>query len=154
MTVSVRGADEVGAKLAGVSARLRDLTPQTTVIAADVMTLVDDSFAGGRAPDGSTWAPLAESTLRQRRGTTTLVDTGALRSSISARATRTGLMFGTNIPYGRPHQTGGRRLPQRAFLPVDISGTGWSLTERGPAGDFWRRAREAIANFVRTGEVT
>jgi len=148
VTVTVRGADEVGERLAGISARLRDLTPQTAVIAADVSTFIDDSFAGSRAPDGSAFAP-----LKSRVGTP-LVDTGRLRSSISARATRSGLMFGTNVTYGRPHQTGTRRMPQRAFLPVDITGAGWALTERGPAAAFWARARAAIANFIRTGEVT
>lgn len=148
MSVTVRGADAVGEKLAGVAARLRDLTPQTSVIAADLMTLIDDSFAESRSPDGSAFAP-----LKSRVGTP-LVNSGRLRSSNHATGTRSGLMFGTNVAYGRPHQTGTARLPKRAFLPVDLAGTGWSLMERGPAGEFWNRARAALQRFVATGEVT
>jgi phage virion morphogenesis protein len=156
VSVTQTGASEVGARLAGVAARLRDLTPITSVIAADTMTVIDDAFRDERAPDGTSWQQLAPSTVASRRGTAPriLTDTGRLRSSNSARGTRNGLLFGTNVAYGRPHQTGGRRLAKRAFLPVDIDGSSWKLMDRGPAGEHWRRARDSIRHYITTGEVT
>jgi phage virion morphogenesis protein len=155
VSVEVTGLDETRTSLEAMAARLRDLRPVMAVVAADTMTLIDDSFAGSRAPDGSPWAPLAESTLRQRRGTTatTLVDTGRLRSSMFARGQATGIEFGTNVSYAAPHQTGARRMPRRAFLPIDGSGP-YTLTATGPAGTHWQRARESIRRYIRTGEVT
>jgi hypothetical protein len=86
-------------------------------------------------------------------GVTILVDTGRLRSSVFARAQPNGLQFGTNVRYAAPHQTGTRRMPRRAFLPIDGSGP-YTLTATGPAGTHWQRARESVRRYIRTGEVT
>jgi phage gpG-like protein len=134
--------------IAGIAARLRDLTPITSVVAADLMTFVDDRFAGGTAPDGGAWAP-----LKARVGSV-LIDTSRLRNSIFGRGQRTGLQFGTNVPYAGHHQLGTERIPQRAFLPVESSGSAFALSTRGPAATFWADARTRIAHFIRTGEVT
>jgi phage gpG-like protein len=134
--------------LSAIAARLRDLTPITSVVAADLMTFVDDRFASSTAPDGSAWAE-----LKSRVGTV-LVDTSRLRNSIFGRGQRAGLQFGTNVPYAGHHQLGTERIPQRAFLPVESSGSAFVLDTRGPAGTFWADARSRIAHFIRTGEVT
>jgi phage gpG-like protein len=216
VTITQTGATEAQARLEAIAARLADITPVMQVAAADTMTLIDDSFAGSRAPDGSPWAPLSQSTLRQRTasaadartralrrharaadetrgemrlvsrrdadgvmvhtmrlvrtrrsaerlesdfghlvssaGVTILVDTGRLRGSMFARGTRTGLAFGTNTPYAAPHQTGGRRLPQRAFLPVEM-GAAPRLMSTGPAGTHWTRVRDSVRRYIATGEV-
>ena len=196
MTASFQ--DSVAARIAEMAARLRDLTPITSVVAADLMTFVDDRFASSTAPDGSAWADLSESTLMARgrdaagpsRTTRSLIgplregvsrtvtrrwtrrrseaaasaifnakpliDTGRLRGSIFARGKTTGLQFGTNVPYGPPHQVGASngRPPQRAFLPADSTGSAFTLSATGPGGDFWRDARSRISRFIRTGEVT
>lgn len=158
MTVTQTGATEAAARLEAMAARLRDLSPVTQVIAADTMTLIDDSLANSRAPDGSAWAPLAASTLAARRGTTAtpLVDTGRLRGSIFARGSRTGLAFGTNVEYAAPHQLGNAsgRPPKRAFLPVEMLGSAWSLMTSGPAGTHWTRARDAVRRYITEGVVT
>ena len=154
MTITQTGATEAQARLEAIAARLADITPVMQVAAADTMTLIDDSFAGSRAPDGSPWAPLAASTVARRRGTiaTILDNTGILRGSMFARGTRTGLAFGTNTPYAAPHQTGGRRLPQRAFLPVEM-GAAPRLMSTGPAGTHWTRVRDSVRRYIATGEV-
>ena len=156
MTITQTGATEAQARLEAIAARLADLTPVMQVAAADTMTLIDDSFAGSRSPDGSTWAPLAASTVARRRGNvaTPLDDTGRLRGSMFARGTRSGLAFGTNTPYAAPHQMGGRRLPQRAFLPVELVTGGARLMSTGPAGTHWTRVRESVRRYIATGEVT
>lgn len=154
MTITQTGLRETTQSLEAMTARLRDLTPVTSVIAADTAALIDDSFATSRAPDGSAWAPLAPATIERRRGSTAtiLVDRGILRGSIFARGQRTGVQFGTNVRYARPHQIGGR-LPRRAFLPVDASGSAFALTTTGPAGAHWDRAHASVSHYIRTGEV-
>ena len=156
MSVEQRGAEEAAESLEAVAARLRDLTPITSVVAADVMTFVDDRFVSAVDPSGGAWAPLAASTVAQRRGSVAnpLIDTGRLRSSIFGRGERAGLRFGTNVTYAAPHQLGTRKMPRRAFLPVDSAGSAFSLSSAGPGGEFWRDARERIRRFIRTGEVT
>ena len=165
MSVEQRGAEEAAESLEAVAARLRDLTPITSVVAADVMTFVDDRFANATDPGGQPWATLEDSTIARRRsgpgssrfavGTVSpLIDTGRLRSSIFGRGERTGLRFGTNVAYAAPHQLGTRKMPRRAFLPVDSAGSAFSLSSAGPGGEFWRDARERIRRFIRTGEVT
>ena len=66
MTVTQTGATEAAARLEAMAARLRDLSPVMAVIAADTMTVIDDSFAQSRSPDGSPWAPLSDVTLMAR----------------------------------------------------------------------------------------
>lgn len=158
MTVTQTGGREAVASLEAVAARLRDLSPVTSVVAADVMTFVDDRFASGTDPSGAAWAPLKPATVARRRGTVAnaLIDTGRLRSSIFGRGERTGLRFGTNVSYAAPHQLGASngRPPRRAFLPVDSTGSAFSLSTAGLAGAFWTAARERIRRFIRTGEVT
>lgn len=156
MTVTQTGLREATTSLEAIAARLRDLTPVTSVVAADTATLIDDSFAQSREPSGLAFAPLKPATVAARRGSvaTPLIDTGRLRSSIFARGQRTGVQFGTNVRYARPHQLGTSRIPRRAFLPVEASGSGFALTTTGPAGAHWDRARRSISHFIRTGEVT
>lgn len=156
MSVTQTGLDEASRSLEAIAARLRDLTPVTSVIAADTATLIDDSFANSREPTGSAFAPLAPATVARRRGgsATPLVDTSRLRASVFARGLRTGVQFGTNVGYGRPHQIGTSRIPKRAFLPVESSGSAFVLTTTGPAGQHWDRARTSISRFIRTGEVS
>lgn len=155
MTITQTGAREATQSLEAMAARLRDLTPVTQVIAADTAALIDDSFAQSRDPSGTAWEPLKPATVARRRGNkaTILVDTGRLRGSIFARGQRTGVQFGTNVPYAAPHQIGGR-LPRRAFLPVEMaSPSAFQLMTAGPAGQHWDRARESVSHYIRTGEV-
>lgn len=66
MTIEATGLTEAQRRLEGMAARLRDLTPVTSVAAADTMALIDDSFAQSKSPDGTAWAPLSDATLMAR----------------------------------------------------------------------------------------
>jgi phage gpG-like protein len=157
VTIEQRGAREAEERMAAIAERLRDLSPVMRVAAADTMTVIDDAFAQSRSPDGTPWEPLAESTVARRRlgSSTPLVDTGRLRASMFARATPTGLAFGTNVEYAAPHQIGNDagRPPRRAFLPAESVGGRWGLTSTGPGGTHWARVREMVRRYIATGEV-
>ena len=156
MEARTTGLRETLDRLRAVNARLRDLGPVLEVIAADTQAVADDSFSLSQTPAGAPWAPLAASTIRgRRRGSgVPLVDTGRLRASVTATPTATGIRFGTNAAYGGFHQHGTRRIPSRAFLPVDGSPGSYSLTTGGRGGVHWARARAAVKRYILTGDVS
>lgn len=53
--------------LAGIETRMRSVAPATKVGAAIIDKLIDDSFRSQKSPGGERWAPLSESTIKQRR---------------------------------------------------------------------------------------
>jgi phage gpG-like protein len=175
--VSVTGVAATLARIRAVRGRMADLSPVLTVAAQDTRTLIDDSFAGSRAPDGTAWAPLSAKTLARRRGGSgnPLIDTSNLRGSITAYGRGTTLSFGTFVPYAAPQQWGFSRsgsLARKSYDPVRPAGTPWSTTvpsrkflpiERtsgttlmrgGPAGEHWRRVRQMVLTYISTGRVT
>ena len=166
MAVEVKGLAEAIRHLEAVQARARNLKPVLDVAAADTVALIDDAFETSISPSGRPWPGLASSTERQRRkgrgrgsdGTTLphkiLVDTGRLRGSINATGDAHNLRFGTNVGYGLFHQAGTRRMPSRAFLPIDGSPGLFALATSGPAGSHWQRVRDAVRRYVLTGEVS
>lgn len=169
MRITVSGISETESLFREIAARARDLTPVLEVAAADTVTLIDDSFEAGSAPDDAPWAPLSPATVairNRRRGrgiVKPLQDTTRLRRSITATGGASRLAFGTNVPYAAPQQLGasirifGRgsaSIPARAFLPV-TSGEGgrFSLMTGGRAGVHWTRVRAMVDRYIRTGEI-
>jgi phage gpG-like protein len=66
------------------------------------------------------WAPLSGDTEAQKSGQAPLVASGRLRASLTSRSaaktTGTELRYGTEVPYARFHEYGGRSLPKRPPL--------------------------------------
>ena len=77
------------------------------------------TFRDSRDPYGEPWAPLAKSTLANRKhgGDRPLEDTGALRNSINFKVGGDTLRIGPNVGYGLIHQTGGQ-TPARIIVPT------------------------------------
>ena len=85
-------------------------------------------FALESDPDGNPWQPLAPSTIKRKGHAIRLLETGRLRGSLRDRAhadgirqkwdewPQAGLIFGTSVPYGMFHETGGPNLPKRPFM--------------------------------------
>lgn len=161
MPLSTSGLLEVIDEIRALEARVRDLSPVLTVAAQDTKTLIDDSFRRSRSPDGSTWSPLAPSTVKRRRQgprtrarkATILVDTTTLRNSIYSTDEQMSLVFGTNTPYAVYHQFGNGRM-LRPFMPIDGSVTSYQLMTGGPAGRHWRDVRAMVIEYIRTGQIT
>ena len=95
--------------------------------AEDVALSVRERYDAQQAPDGTSWQPLAASTLERKRDGRILVDGDVLRKSITVRAaTRSGnpsLRMGSNLVYARIHQLGGKAgrglsvmIPARPYL--------------------------------------
>jgi phage gpG-like protein len=81
---------------------------------------VKKGITDGVSPDGTPFVPLGRP--RPRGGNKPLMDTGVLRSSISAEADGTGLTLRANAPGASLHQSGGTIVPVRAkALSIPVS---------------------------------
>ncbi len=86
------------------------------------------SFEAQGSPFGETWKPLSPVTLKKKKGTLKLVESGhlkrSLRSNISTSEKR--VSVGSNLEYAAIHQFGGKAgrnhkvsIPARPFLPIN-----------------------------------
>lgn len=123
MQVDDREVREHAREIKGALKRLANLAPALEVPAERFKSLVDRSFIESRAPDGGAWAPLAPSTLTQKRregySPKPLVRRGArgLQGSTVVEPFKRGIRFGANKPYAGYHQFGTEDMPARPFLP-------------------------------------
>jgi phage virion morphogenesis protein len=102
-------ADKAGLSLDQLDARLDHLDEPLMEFGEVLMTSTHDRFAaGGPAPDGTPWAPLAPRTLRRKRGPGILRESLHLMGSMRYQLDAGDLLFGTNVPYARIHQLGGQ----------------------------------------------
>ena len=68
-------------------------------------------FDAEKDPEGQPWEPSGRA---QEDGGQTLTDSGRLRRSIEFAATSDKVMVGSNLPYARIHQLGGKITPKKA----------------------------------------
>jgi phage gpG-like protein len=146
ISVTVVGADRVGAALGAFGAVLRDLQPfWRDEFAPRFFAKVQDRFnlqgqsrgPGGRFSSGGRWAPLSVDYQKWKErhfpGQPILQRTGVLRDSLVwggssvgpdgiFEASPTTVVVGTAVPYGVFHQTGTPKMPARPFIdPPDPS---------------------------------
>lgn len=88
-----------------------DTTPLMDAIGAVLVEGTQRRFETGTTPRGRKWK---QSLRAKERGGITLVDTGRLLSSITHAADKDEVRVGTNVRYGRIHQTGGEIRPKNA----------------------------------------
>ncbi len=153
MPVRVDGMDEAIDLTEGMEQRSTDLSPVLEVIASDLSTFVDTTFAASTDPEGQEWRDLAPLTKELRRGTAPykpLIDTGTLRNSITATHGARSILIGTNVPYAGFHQFGTVDIPERQFLPFNEDG---SVMTDGPIEEEWQRYETLIAHYIETGEI-
>ncbi len=122
---------EIRQRLARLSRDSQDLSPAMARISEILVASTEDAFANERSPDGTPWAPLADTTLKRRqkagRDGPILQITRDLLRSIDSDHDRTSAVAGTNLIYAATHQFGhehdnlfGRgieaTIPARPFL--------------------------------------
>lgn len=96
-----------------------DLTPAMRIVSEMLVAAVNDEFeTGGQGK----WAPLAESTLRQRRGSTAqiLVDTGRMAGGIHGEAGADYAEVASDTEYAVFHVSSAprSRIPLRNFFDL------------------------------------
>ena len=102
--------DTLSAGIARALAASQDFTPAMAEVARVLETGVRERFETGRDPQGQPWTP---SQRAIEKGGRTLVDTGALLSSIASASDATSAVVGTNLVYAAIHQAGGTIRPKR-----------------------------------------
>lgn len=97
---------------------------QPALKAMEILAVSDvkKRFATGTDPQGHAWAPLKHRRIISRGADKPLRDTGLLMASVSAKATRTELIVGSNLAYAGVHQYGATIVPVRAkWLTIPIT---------------------------------
>jgi hypothetical protein len=141
ISAKVTGGEQVGAMLAAVQRRARDLTdfwidvfaPQYFAQVQDLFTLEGQVRTSLGTFGPGHWAPLSPEyaawKARHFPDKGILERTGRLRESVRWDGRALGqdgyfvpgprsVFFGTDVPYGRFHQDGTKRMPARPFLPT------------------------------------
>lgn len=78
-------------------------------------------------PNGTPWEPLAASTVARKGHSTILVDTNALRTSLTEingpnnffRTDKRGALFGTTVDYAFWHMRGTSKMPARPMVGMN-----------------------------------
>lgn len=111
IAVDVVGIDEATRRLGALAAAGRDLTPLMRSIGEYLVRVTRDRFADERAPDGTPWQPLSETTRRRKRRNKDriLTESGALGMQIVYRAGPTEVLVGSPLVYAATHQFGAKK---------------------------------------------
>ncbi len=121
MKISVK-VDDVGTKayVTGVEGRLKNMVPALKAIGEHTLIATEGRFERQQDPGGRKWAPLKPSTRRRKKHPKILTESGMLRGTIRYRLMGTNAVaIGTNRPYGRIHQLGGKAgRSHRATIPA------------------------------------
>ncbi len=105
--------------LARMQATLKDTSPVMKAIGRKLESNINVRFDTKTAPDGSAWAPWAESTAaaRAHEGRGTLLEyTGRMRDSLAFIADNSSVEVGFGVPYAKHHEHGTKRMPARPVL--------------------------------------
>jgi phage virion morphogenesis protein len=114
--------------LGNLTTRLQGLDPLMNTIAGRVEDSIQESFDTQAAPDGSAWAALAPSTLKQKQrlgqSSRILVASGRGKASIRVVVSGNTITCSFEQHMGN-HQRGTRLMPKRKFAPepTDITPT-------------------------------
>lgn len=140
LNVTVTGQDKVEKGIAALLDAVTDLSPfWKDVFAPKYFGIVQDLFSTSGTPrgpggkfSGGPWERLSPAYAKWKfahyPNRPTLSLTGTLRKSLVwngtglgpggfFEATPTFVRFGTEIPYGKYHQTGTSKMPKREFMP-------------------------------------
>ena len=112
ISIDVVGLDTAQKQLGALAAAGRDLTPVMRDIGEYLLRSTKDRFEQERAPDGTPWQPLSETTRRRKRRNKNriLTESGHLGGpSLSYRASPAELLFGSSAIYAGTHQFGAKK---------------------------------------------
>lgn len=104
--------------LAKIIAGLSNMSPLLTECGAYMERETKLNIAKGQTYQGAAFAPLATSTLQQKRSGRILQETGAMVSSITSRVSSNEVQVGPSIGYAIFHQFGTSKMPARPFVGI------------------------------------
>ncbi|AGW14124.1 phage virion morphogenesis protein [Megalodesulfovibrio gigas] len=108
-TVIVIDSHPVDALLRRLRDGLQDTAPAFKEVGQELVDISMEAFRRQADPaNGDPWEPSGRA---QAENGQTLIDTGRLRASITARSKHLEVSVGSNVVYAAIHQTGGRTKP-------------------------------------------
>lgn len=133
-----------------------DLSPAMRVVSELLLSIAEESFEREASPEGDPWAPLAASTLRQRKREgkdgPILQRDRHLRRSLDSDHDRTSAAAGTNLAYAAIHQFGGSVEQSARNQVLAFAARGGRFTSRRAASR--RRAGAVRVAFAALGDQT
>jgi phage virion morphogenesis protein len=125
VSVEIQGDKEFFAKLDRLIAKASDLSPVMQETGEYMLLQLREGFESESDPYGAAWAPLAASTLRQKKGTSILNDTGTMMGTLAYVAGGNQVEAGVNTFYAKYHQFGTVKMPQRKIVPDEGAPPEW-----------------------------
>lgn len=106
ITIEVHAAS-VQRALGALAQRVAGIGTALEMAGEDMAQRIDRRFSTETGPDGARWKALRPATLRAKRGTKILTDSGGLRASIVRQVAGHVLTLSAHEPYAAIHQFGG-----------------------------------------------
>jgi phage virion morphogenesis protein len=105
--------ESVNKALNDLAGKVKDPSPVMKIIGEYMLRSTENRFdTQGPSPDGSPWAPLKASTLKRKKHSKILTESGHLRGSIRYQLQGpSALAIGTKRVYAAIHQLGGKTSP-------------------------------------------
>lgn len=132
---------DIETKLEKIRARLKNNEPLMAGIAAELLSITEQSFDKESDSDGNKWQSLASSTIRKREkkgqwpGKKLQVSTAGLAASILPFSSNNSAGISSSKPYAAIHQFGGQAgrgkkvtIPARPYMPIIKDGEELNLT--------------------------
>ena len=126
MTTTVDAAAEFGPIIEDLQKQVAEMDYEDTLKESqqDIAAYEAGMFAGEFDSNLVDWAPLAASTIKRKKHSRILMDTGALRESLVhvggpgniAETNSRGMLFGTEIEYAHFLQDGTSKMPARPHV--------------------------------------
>ena len=143
-------------QLDGLSKRVSDKQAAANAIGSTLLSLIRNGFNAGVSPSGAAWLP-----LKIRVGGDPLVDTGALRDSITATVSNGGdeIDLETDKVQANIQQFGGTITPKNSGYLAFMGGGGHPIFAKSvtiparpymPDGDFSQSWADAIDTTIAT----
>lgn len=142
-----RGFSALVRDVRAMKKRTRDISVATKAGADELQKVLDQTFTAGKSPDGQTWAALKPSTIARKGHSKPLLDSGRLRGSRKAKASKKGVTVdveGNRARVAAILSSGRAGSPARPVLP--------RFTKGGPAHAAIRKTLTRIARFVLRGD--
>ncbi len=125
----IKGAGEFKTQLESIKERLKNKDAMLEIVANPIYDLTREAFANGSSYDGTPWQRLKPSTLKYKKDSKMLYDSGDLQRSLAIGKNGDEVWVGVNasskgFQYGLSHQFSSdkRHIPARPFLPMDDEG--------------------------------
>lgn len=150
--VDARELGEAGHWLSEAARRMSDLTPLMDELGGAMVASTQARFEAEKAPDGTPWERSARAV---HEGGQTLRDSNRLYQSITHRAGRQHVAWGTNVIYAAVHQFGATIRPKSAnALAFALPGGDFAQVQKVeiPARPFLGVSRDDQAEIGRTVE--